>query len=464
MSERDDNVDGKFFKIEVPDYDGGGKGSYLRLGVSDPREAEVSPIAERSTVEHLKGLGTDLAVMAAVSGLDHTGREDHVWESNFDGPPVVFQDDRRDWGDYAHLPPAAREAETARLFTKGGWRDHSDGNRITTTRGDKVEVIRGNYKLLVLGRQASLDSDAALTGGEASGFDFSGGVTRGLGINLSEVDTTEVRYDEEGWWTTTKTHNGRTYDRFFGEQHSYFRGTSQTSETGNEDCAEECPDITEKTWAGRIESYTGSFKRPVLLIKDETFAVEMIEVTNAVNIATTTQAVAIIDNVKAENLTTAAHYLNTQEATHVAMSAVTATVVDGLSSEAFSAGTVANQTNVVGPLQENVNAGSLVSLTTAGSALDVSLYATAGVGMVVSPALVDLTVSNVIECLLGTVTSLKAGNFIDVGAGLFTEVRAGIKVGITAGLVTEVIVPSYDATAGKFSFKSPKVSLGNTAD
>ncbi|MFO0550169.1 MAG: hypothetical protein U0271_17375 [Polyangiaceae bacterium] len=48
-----------------------------------------------------------------------------------------------------------RQAETLRLLTKGGWWDHSDGNRITTTSGDKIEVIQGNYKMVVLGRQVA---------------------------------------------------------------------------------------------------------------------------------------------------------------------------------------------------------------------------------------------------------------------------------------------------------------------
>ncbi len=48
---------------------------------------------------------------------------------------------------------ANRQAETLSLLTKGGWWDHSDGNRVSTTMGDKIEVIQGNYKLVVLGRQ-----------------------------------------------------------------------------------------------------------------------------------------------------------------------------------------------------------------------------------------------------------------------------------------------------------------------
>jgi hypothetical protein len=48
---------------------------------------------------------------------------------------------------------ANRMTETLNLLTKGGWWDHSDGNRVSTTMGDKIEVVQGNYKLVVLGRQ-----------------------------------------------------------------------------------------------------------------------------------------------------------------------------------------------------------------------------------------------------------------------------------------------------------------------
>jgi hypothetical protein len=46
-----------------------------------------------------------------------------------------------------------RMAESLKLLTKGGWWDHSDGNHISTTMGDKLEVVQGNYKLVILGRQ-----------------------------------------------------------------------------------------------------------------------------------------------------------------------------------------------------------------------------------------------------------------------------------------------------------------------
>lgn len=50
-----------------------------------------------------------------------------------------------------------------------GWVDHANGHRVTTTHGDKVEVITGNYKLVVLGREG----DPA----KSTGFDMSGGHT-----------------------------------------------------------------------------------------------------------------------------------------------------------------------------------------------------------------------------------------------------------------------------------------------
>ena len=77
-----------------------------------------------------------------------------------------------------------RAIESYYLHTKGGWRDHTDGNRITTTRGDKVEVIRGNYKLIVLGRQDQAKSATA-------GMDISGGQTDTSPGGLAATSTTD---------------------------------------------------------------------------------------------------------------------------------------------------------------------------------------------------------------------------------------------------------------------------------
>jgi hypothetical protein len=81
-------------------------------------------------------------------------------------------------------PDDYRTLESSQLHTKGGWRDHTDGNRITTTRGDKVEVIRGNYKLLVLGRQDQ-------TKPKFAGMDLSGGQADTGGGDLSADASTD---------------------------------------------------------------------------------------------------------------------------------------------------------------------------------------------------------------------------------------------------------------------------------
>ncbi|HEY4118861.1 MAG TPA: hypothetical protein VGM56_13440 [Byssovorax sp.] len=81
-------------------------------------------------------------------------------------------------------PQDYRTLESSQLHTKGGWRDHTDGNRVTTTRGDKIEVIRGNYKLIVLGRQDQ-------TKPKLAGMDISGGQTNSGGGDLGADASTD---------------------------------------------------------------------------------------------------------------------------------------------------------------------------------------------------------------------------------------------------------------------------------
>jgi hypothetical protein len=172
-----------------------GEGKHIVIGV---KNFNSSPDPTTSMSSYLR-LGS-----AGSWAGDQSSRQ---WGEDLAALVNGFTDDLRDRSDgapAAALPPAivldhaspanhdtsqddsgqsldARRKESKVLHTKGGWRDHSDGNRVTTTRGDKVEVIRGNYKLVVLGRQ---DSDSAIAGGKqsellqnAAGFDWSGGLT-----------------------------------------------------------------------------------------------------------------------------------------------------------------------------------------------------------------------------------------------------------------------------------------------
>ncbi|MBW2523811.1 MAG: hypothetical protein JRI23_06530, partial [Deltaproteobacteria bacterium] len=86
------------------------------------------------------------------------------------------------------LDQTRRQAESAKLYSRGGWRDHSDGNRVSTTWGDKVEVVRGNYKMVVMGRQ---NDPGQCMGWEATGAhiqDFAPGTMPGASFWLEWID------------------------------------------------------------------------------------------------------------------------------------------------------------------------------------------------------------------------------------------------------------------------------------
>ena len=159
--------------------------------------------------------------------------------------------------------PTSRQAETLKLLTKGGWWDHSDGNRVTTTSGDKIEVIQGNYKLVVLGRQA-LPSPPSATSPSPSDVDnyrkqlvnLAGNafITDVSGGHFQEqypsptpcIKTIEYVQDANGEWTLYQDNGlgnlitklkGRTVDLFQGTNRETYvganRGTgTQTPQTG----------------------------------------------------------------------------------------------------------------------------------------------------------------------------------------------------------------------------------------
>ncbi len=103
------------------------------------------------------------------------------------------------------LTKGGREAESKRLYSRGGWRDHSDGNRISTTYGDKVEVVRGNYKMIVMGRQT--DTGQAMGWDAAGGHiqDFAPGTMPGASQFLEWID--DPRYHQPDFKTDATTRN-----------------------------------------------------------------------------------------------------------------------------------------------------------------------------------------------------------------------------------------------------------------
>jgi len=149
---------------------------------------------------------------------------------------------------------ANRKAETKKLLTKGGWWDHADGNRVSTTAGDKIEIIQGNYKMVVLGRRKASDTSDAKVVDVSGGYEFS--------------KTYEYLQDEKVWATYEESSAKHATKRTSGKEVTYFTGTLKKTITGKEPGSyipdeDADPAVITKTWASRVETYQGSSDKPV---------------------------------------------------------------------------------------------------------------------------------------------------------------------------------------------------------
>jgi len=199
----------------------------------------------------------------------------------------VFLDDQRIGNppkgdkdrDYHSRHKDIRKQHSEKLLERGGWWDHTDGNRISTTYGDKVEVIRGNYKMVVMSRQDEPEG--------AGGWDVSGGHVQDLGPNSMPGASVRVEFrpglfGQRGTWHLENTTNNfcQTSDYagdFFEHWYGNFKKCTVGSENPQEWNAElekpyGNPEIIEKTWASKIESYTGSSAWRIPSITEETYA------------------------------------------------------------------------------------------------------------------------------------------------------------------------------------------------
>jgi prepilin-type processing-associated H-X9-DG protein len=354
----------RYLLLEVPNFNNATDptqqmGSYLRLGtVPDPAIAG-QPDAPASS-------GEDLASYANVAHLDG-----HVTE--------LLDDERVRDGCPDFVSVAARKAESAILHTKGGWRDHSDGNRITTTRGDKIEVIRGNYKLVVLGRQ----DDA----GAGAGWDVSGGHIEGLGIKscIEWVQTFDgtwktIETSEKG--DSDMTQHGNSVSRNYGEiitsstgSEDEMRPTFDAENDFVQDVPAPNPHITDRTWARVMESYTGSAACPVPLVVNETWAETMTSKTD----------------------------------------------VRSMSDETHVSGTMSSKTTVDGAMSSTTMAGSMSDTTIAGTMMNVNLA-----------AMTNINVGNNANITVGGIENLNVGAMLDVtiAANLQLSLSGGVSINL----------------------------------
>jgi hypothetical protein len=372
-----EGVSGKYMLIEVPNYNNAASeaeamSSYLRLGaVKDPAIA-ANPGAPRAS-------GEDLAAKVT----------------------TFIDDDRVRDGCPEFIPVADRKAETAKLHTKGGWRDHSDGNRITTTRGDKVEVIKGNYRMLILGRQ---DHD--------SGWDASGGHVSEAGITFA--GSSEIRWVQnyDGTWRVIEESvKGDVFTTYHGDTHDAYFGKIKDSVTGSEAPAKdkENPRITDRTWAESIESFTGSAALPVPVTADETGAGTI------------------------ESSTTADEMIDTTEVSGTIESATSASVMRSITSAET--------------IQDTTTAAAMTSTTTCPSILDTTIGTTVSV-IIGSES--EIVTGNMSEVTIGNEESITIGTVMDITIALMLDIciAGKLEVNIGAGITVD-LEGTYEITPKK---------------
>lgn len=314
---------GKYFRLEVPNFNASESeqeqmSSYLHLGAVRDLALAASPSAPKATGEDLAGLVTTF--------IDDTRKRD------------VCPD---------FLTEAVRQAETAKLHTKGGWRDHSDGNRITTTRGDKVEVIKGNYKMLILGRQD-----------DQAGWDVSGGHVSQSGITFAGSSSIEWTQNYDGTWKVVEeTVKGDVWTTYMGDTHDVYTGNIKDSRTGSPapSATQPNPIITDQTWALSITSSTGSAALPIPTITDDTFAGAITSTTTAASITDTTTCPAITSTTIGNTVSTTIG--NTLDTTV----GLTTSIIVGAEAEIV----VGNMSEVTVGLEESVTVGGVIDVSVA---------------------------------------------------------------------------------------------------
>jgi len=426
---------GKYLLIDVPNFNAATDQteemrSYLRLGAVDP---DVAGNKARSD------WGEDLAVKAKkptrLDGVSDAAADDAQRSLPYSDQDIVFEDDvrRRDPSDGSWSVDRRLE-ESEKLHTKGGWRDHSDGNRITTTRGDKVEVIRGNYKLVVIGRQnkETTDDDDDLAG-IASGFDISGGEVRGMGMNLGEFETTSVEWveDDNGRYRfVEKNQKGDTYSIYWGDTHEEFFGEWKVDITGSEDPAtyppvvpdttapaKVNPKIVSKTWAESIEEYTGSATKRVPSIKSETW-VERVEETTDVSQGTTS-------NTRIGG--------GTAEATTIGGGTTSATTIGG--------GTVESTIIGLGTADVTIIGLGTASMTIMGlGTAELNIQGVGSASLSIVPNASEIAIGNSVGLSIGDKVDVSVGNVVSATTGQVNEVYLGVKNSLSIASLIEIFV------------------------
>ena len=298
-----DGTNPKYYQVAVPNFPFGGTSpdpalgsSFVRLGSFPALTAAIPGL--QNSVTLAKMVGDSEAI-----GAEDLGAEVDGSLNKYPGKFLVgFADDTRNrrTGD---LTKQKRQAETKNLLTKGGWWDHADGNRITTTTGDKIEVIQGNYKMVVLGRQTvTATTKGDDVAGEAFITDVSGGFFEEQNMCPTPcIKTVEYTLSDKEWTLFQDNGKGKVVTRFEGRQIDYFVGSKKEAYIGQDfekgsASGDLLPEVISKTWAKKIETYVGSSDKLVPSIYSCTYA-ESIQSDTIANTVTSTTTAPTVTNV-----------------------------------------------------------------------------------------------------------------------------------------------------------------------
>ncbi len=384
---------GKHLLISVPDYDpttSGVQNSYIRLGYPNIawKLEEGADLVKYAYLVGPAGHEEDEEVKARFEALGLASKGDEFFPLFIDDQRLRGEGNEHPAGPEGHgFASAERKTRSDALQDKCGWRDHSDGNRITTTRGDKIEVVYGNYKLVVLGRQP--DPGQGM-GWEASGNnvqDFAGATMPGASVTVTWIkeaylddqvtaippgrttpdalvspssedvaaDAEEFKEFKGGLWLLqNSTERVYQYSRNAGNFMNQEWGDLRESYTGSENpqrvgknrndglqghpqghtvgpspalsepfpgtssvgLPRGNPRIIERTWAEKIESYTGSEAWKIPEMYAETWVQKSVDKMHADSISSETHADSISEETHAGSISEETHAGSISEWTH----------------------------------------------------------------------------------------------------------------------------------------------------
>lgn len=295
----------------VPNYDqsnpdGGTHGSplsYLRLG---------STLTETDILTTARERGDDLLEKALAVGapfFEDDGRDTQTAAGTtyfrYDGNPKATSKTTVD-----------RAALTEELLSRGGWRDHTDGNRIVTVRGDRIDVVMGNYKRVVFGRVTGPDPYIAGAWWEVSGGHIFDGDSGPVAVLQSIEWIKDEKDGQEYWQVTERTDKGDTITRYSGMVEEHYNGPLVKTVIGvdggsaqqnpviqttrylwNETVDTEAECIESETIAGIVTERAAASEA---MISETTVAVKTSTTGSGTPVASFNQALCTSDEVKTE--------------------------------------------------------------------------------------------------------------------------------------------------------------------